>query len=53
MVHTLQFDYGEVDLSCKRIPLSIFMRRYWSPSFGELKERTLKAIKEVESRIQF
>jgi hypothetical protein len=34
----------EVDLLQGRIPASIFIRHYWSPSFSELKDRTLKAI---------
>ncbi len=34
----------EVDLLCGRIPPSIFMRHYWSPSFKELRERTLEAL---------
>ncbi len=34
----------EVDLLQGRIPPSIFIRHYWSPSFAELKDRTLKAI---------
>jgi intergrase/recombinase len=37
----------EVDLLCGRIPPSIFMRHYWSPSFRELKERTLESIKHL------
>jgi len=39
----------EVDLLCGRIPPSIFMRHYWSPSFGELKERTLRALELLKS----
>ena len=34
----------EVDLLQGRIPPSIFIRHYWSPSFKELRDRTLKAI---------
>lgn len=34
----------EVDLLQGRIPPSIFLRHYWSPSFKELSERTLKAV---------
>ena len=34
----------EVDLLQGRIPPSIFIRHYWSPSFDELKDRTLKAM---------
>jgi intergrase/recombinase len=37
----------EVDLLQGRIPPSIFIRHYWSPSFKELKDRTLKAITEL------
>ncbi len=32
----------EVDLLQGRIPPSIFIRHYWSPSFVELKERALR-----------
>ena len=35
----------EVDLLQGRIPPNIFIRHYWSPSFKELRNRTLKAIK--------
>jgi intergrase/recombinase len=38
----------EVDLLQGRIPLSIFLRHYWSPSLKELRDRTLKAITELE-----
>ena len=38
----------EVDLLQGRIPPSIFIRHYWSPSFKELKERTMKAIEKIE-----
>jgi intergrase/recombinase len=34
----------EVDLLQGRIPPSIFIRHYWSPSFIELRDRTLRAI---------
>jgi len=34
----------EVDLLQGRIPPSIFIRHYWSPSFKEMRDRTLKAI---------
>jgi len=33
----------EVDLLQGRIPPSIFIRHYWSPSFKEMRDRTLKA----------
>ena len=42
----------EVDLLQGRIPPSIFIRHYWSPSFMELKNRTLTALdtlKEVSA----
>jgi intergrase/recombinase len=41
----------EVDLLQGRIPPSIFLRHYWSPSFKELRERTLKAISELEQTL--
>jgi intergrase/recombinase len=34
----------EVDLLCGRIPPSIFMRHFWSPSFRELRDRTQRAV---------
>ncbi len=34
----------EVDLLQGRIPPNVFIRHYWSPSFKELRDRTLKAI---------
>jgi intergrase/recombinase len=37
----------EVDLLQGRIPPSIFIRHYWSPSFKELRNRTLKALAEM------
>jgi intergrase/recombinase len=37
----------EVDLLQGRIPPSIFIRHYWSPSFEELKKRTLKGLKAL------
>ena len=36
----------EVDLLQGRIPPSIFIRHYWSPSFEELGDRTLKAVSD-------
>jgi intergrase/recombinase len=39
----------EVDLLQGRIPPSIFIRHYWSPSFIEIKERTIQAIKLLNS----
>jgi intergrase/recombinase len=41
----------EVDLLQGRIPPSIFIRHYWSPSFDELKERTLRAIETLEAEV--
>jgi intergrase/recombinase len=41
----------EVDLLQGRIPPSIFLRHYWSPSFKELRDRTLEAIKQLEQRL--
>jgi intergrase/recombinase len=41
----------EVDLLQGRIPPSIFIRHYWSPSFKELRDRTLKTISELEQTI--
>lgn len=38
----------EVDLLQGRIPPSIFIRHYWSPSFKELRDRALKAINMLE-----
>jgi len=37
----------EVDLLQGRIPPSIFVRHYWSPSFKKLRDRTLKALAEM------
>lgn len=39
----------EVDLLQGRIPPSIFIRHYWSPSFKELRDRTLDALNEMTS----
>jgi len=39
----------EVDLLQGRIPPSIFIRHYWSPSFKELKERTLTALEKMQT----
>jgi intergrase/recombinase len=41
----------EVDLLQGRIPPSIFIRHYWSPSFKELRDRTLQAITELEQTL--
>jgi hypothetical protein len=37
----------EVDLLQGRIPPSIFMGHYWSPSFKELRDRTLVALSRM------
>jgi len=39
----------EVDLLQGRISKSIFVRHYWSPLFKELRERTLAALKQLET----
>jgi len=39
----------EVDLLQGRISKSIFVRHYWSPSFKELRARTLAALKQLET----
>jgi len=41
----------EVDLLQGRIPPSIFIRHYWSPSFKELRDRTLDALKQLEQSL--
>jgi hypothetical protein len=41
----------EVDLLQGRIPPSIFVRHYWSPSFKELRDRTLKGVKQLEQSL--
>ncbi len=38
----------EVDLLQGRIPPSIFIRHYWSPSFKELRDRTLEALEKMQ-----
>ena len=38
----------EVDLLQGRIPPSLFVRSYWSPSFKELKERVFKGLEELQ-----
>jgi intergrase/recombinase len=37
----------EVDLLQGRISSDVFVRHYWSPSFTELRDRTLKALNEL------
>jgi intergrase/recombinase len=39
----------EVDLLQGRIPPSIFIRHYWSPSFKELRDRTLAVLEKMET----
>jgi hypothetical protein len=41
----------EVDLLQGRIPPSILIRHYWSPNFKELRDRTSKAISELEQTL--
>jgi intergrase/recombinase len=41
----------EQDLLCGRIPPSIFIRHYWSPSFKELKDRVLSALTQLEQTL--
>ena len=41
----------EVDLLQGRIPPNIFIRHYWSPSFKELRERTLKAVADLQNTL--
>ena len=41
----------EVDLLQGRIPPNIFIRHYWSPSFKELRDRTLKAVADLEKTL--
>jgi intergrase/recombinase len=41
----------EVDLLQGRIPPSIFIRHYWSPSFKELRDRTMNAIGLLEQSL--
>ena len=43
----------EVDLLQGRIPPSIFLRHYWSPSFKELRDRTLEALRQLEQTLSF
>jgi intergrase/recombinase len=41
----------EVDLLQGRIPPSIFLRHYWSPSFKELRDRIFIVLKKLEEGI--
>jgi len=38
----------EVDLLQRKIPANIVIRHYWTPSFEELKDRTLVALEGLE-----
>jgi hypothetical protein len=40
----------ESDLLCGRIPPSIFVRHYFSPAIRELRDRTLKALNEMDEQ---
>jgi len=42
---------AEINLCQGRIPPSIFVRHYWSPSFKELRDRTLNAISLLEQTL--
>jgi hypothetical protein len=37
----------EQDLVCGRIPVSIFIRHYWSPKLKELGNRMFKALETI------
>jgi hypothetical protein len=41
----------EVDLLQGRVPKSLFIRHYWTPNFAELKDRTLKALTQLEKSL--
>jgi hypothetical protein len=41
----------EADLLCGRIPPSIFVRHYFSPAIDDLRDRTLKGLRELEQNI--
>ena len=41
----------EVDLLQGRVPPDVFIRHYWTPSFKDLKNRTLKAVKQLEQSL--
>ena len=41
----------EINLLQGRIPPSIFVKHYWSPKLSELRDRTLKAISELEQTL--
>ncbi len=37
----------EQDLLCGRIPISIFIKHYWSPKLSELGDRVFKALEQT------
>jgi len=41
----------EVDLLQGRIPANVFIRHYWTPSFNELKDRSLEAVKPLQEEL--
>ena len=41
----------EIDLLQGRLPASVFVQYYWSPSFKDLRDRTLKAVRELEQEL--
>jgi len=41
----------EVDLLQGRIPANVFIRHYWTPSFGELRDRTLDALGGLQPQL--
>jgi intergrase/recombinase len=41
----------EVDLLQGRIPPNVFIRHHWSPSFKELRDRTLKAVADLDKTL--
>lgn len=41
----------EINLLQGRIPPSIFVKHYWSPKLSELRDRTLKALSELEQTL--
>jgi len=42
----------EQNLCCGRIPVSIFIRHYWSPKLAELRERVFKALESLDVQQQ-
>ena len=41
----------EVDLLEGRVPANVFIRRYWTFSFQELRDRTLKAVNQLNKNV--